>query len=63
MIYDRRRKYDCRRKILICTYAVLTTLKMYSNGRVTIPDYIRNVPGLKDGDLVKVIIERANEEK
>lgn len=40
-----------------------TTLKMYSNGRVTIPDYIRQSLGLKDGDLVKVVIERANDDK
>jgi AbrB family looped-hinge helix DNA binding protein len=35
---------------------------MYSNGRVTIPDYIRHALGLKDGDLVKVIIGRTDEE-
>lgn len=41
----------------------ITTLKMFSNGRVTIPDYIRKVLGLKDGDLVKIIIERAEIEE
>ena len=39
-----------------------TTLKMFSNGRVTIPDYIRNVLGLKDGDLVKIIIGRVDDD-
>lgn len=38
----------------------ITTLKIFSNGRVTIPDYIRHALGLKDGDLIKVIVERAN---
>ena len=39
-----------------------TTLKIYSNGRVTIPDYIRQALGLGDGDLIKVIVERADED-
>ena len=38
----------------------ITTLKIFSNGRVTIPDYIRQALGLKEGDLVKVIVERVD---
>lgn len=41
----------------------ITTLKMFSNGRVTIPDYIRKALGLKDGDLVKIIIDKAEIEE
>lgn len=38
----------------------ITTLKMFSNGRVTIPDYIRKALGLKDGDLIKVVVDRVD---
>lgn len=38
-----------------------TTLRVFGNGRITIPDFIREALKIKEGDLVKVIIERANE--
>lgn len=48
--------------VLLVLMQYITTLKIYSNGRVTIPDYIRQSLRLKDGDLVKVIVERTDEE-
>jgi bifunctional DNA-binding transcriptional regulator/antitoxin component of YhaV-PrlF toxin-antitoxin module len=39
-----------------------TALKIYSNGRVTVQDYIRQALGLGDGDMIKVIVERTDEE-
>lgn len=39
----------------------ITTLKIFSNGRVTIPDYIRDALDLEDGDLVKLTIEKTGE--
>ncbi len=38
----------------------ITTLRIFGNGRVTIPDYIRAALNVKQGDLIKVIIERAD---
>ena len=40
-----------------------TTLKIFSSGRVTIADYIRSALGLKEGDLVDVIVQRVDEEE
>lgn len=39
----------------------ITTLRIFGNGRVTIPDYIREALKVKEGDLIKVIVERVDE--
>lgn len=34
------------------------TVRLFANGRVTIPEVIRKALDLKDRDLIKIIVER-----
>lgn len=37
--------------------------RLIADGRITIPESIRIILGLKEGDLVRAVIEKANKEE
>jgi len=37
--------------------------KIIVGGRITIPESVRDVLGLKEGDLVRAVVEKANKTK
>ena len=36
--------------------------RLIADGRITIPESVREVLGLKEGDLVRAVVEKANKE-
>lgn len=38
------------------------TVRLFANGRVTIPEVIRDALKIKDEDIVKIIVERIDDD-